>query len=169
MNSEYTILFRKGSDGNVVNSFTQWGIVCCKVPFKAGGKTKDVAVRDWHDEHGEDAYIPTSLYYEAYDAEFEFAYQGEELATSVMNLSLALTQIENFKHWLSGVSNSGASLCIYSPFSRIGRQGCYVKNISDESPCVMVKGRGTNIYHENVVTFKVTFRVTDPRTSVTLA
>ena len=167
--SAYTLLFRKGLSGDVVNSFSQWGIVCCKVPFKAGVKTKALPNRDWYDEDGDDTYIPTLLRHEGYEAEFEFAYQGEELASDIMNLGLALTQITNFKNWLSGRSgNSGADLCIYSPYSRIGRKGCYLLSISDESPCVMSKQHGNNLYHENVVTFKATFKVTDPITNITL-
>ena len=48
MESRYTLMFQKGE--TVVNSFTQWGIVCCKVPFKAGGKTKELSKQDWHDQ-----------------------------------------------------------------------------------------------------------------------
>ena len=90
-----------------------------------------------------------------------------------MNLSMALTQIDAFKKWLTGNDGqsdegTGASLAIYSPFSTIGRKDCYLVSISDEEPCVIAKGRGTNIYNENVVTFKATFKVTDPVTNVTL-
>ena len=79
MDNRYALLFQKGS-GSVVNSFSQWGIVCCKVPFKAGGKTKDLAKSDWNDEQGDDSYIPSKIMFEAYDAEFEMAYQGQERA-----------------------------------------------------------------------------------------
>lgn len=165
------LLFQKGS-GNVVNSFTQWGIVCCKVPFKAGGKTKELAKNGWQDEHGEDTYIPSKLMFEAYDAEFEMAYKGEELATNPFDLDLAFTWINAFKKWLSGndtTSGSGAELKIYSPFETIGRQGCYLLEISDEEPCVLTKQSKGNMYHENVVTFKVKFRVTDPMTDIVLS
>ena len=127
------LLFQKGS-GNVVNSYTQWGIVCCKVPFKAGGKTK-------------------------------------ELAMNPFDLDLAFTRINAFKKWLSGndtTSGSGAELKIYSPFETIGRQGCYLLEISDEEPCVLTKQSKGNIYHENVATFKVKFRITDPMTDIVL-
>ena len=174
MDAKNCLLFQKGS-GSVVNSFTQWSIVCCKVPFKAGGKTKELAKNNWYDEQGEDAYIPSKLMFEAYDAEFELAYKGQELATNPFNLSLALTQIKTFKKWLSGNNDptnypngTGAALKIYSPFATIGRQGCYLLEISDEDPCVMTKQDGANVYHENVVTFKVKFRVTDPMTDITL-
>lgn len=169
--TETYLLFKRGESGEVVNSFLRWGIVCCKVPFKAGCKTKSLATRNWSDEDGEDAYVPSQLRYESYDAEFEFAYKGEELASNVMNLGLALTQIELFKTWLSGKDGDvyGASLSIYSPYSCIGRQGCYLLSISDEAPCVIPKQHGSNLYHENVVTFKATFRVTDPVNNVILA
>lgn len=169
---ESYVLFRKGSDGEVVNSFSRWGIVCCKVPFKAGCETKDLAAYSWYDEDGEDTYIPSQLRHKAYNAEFEFAYKGDELAIDAMNLGLALTQIDRFKDWLSGkdgVTPTGSSLSIYSPFSRIGRQGCYLVSISDEAPCVISKQHGSNLYHETVVTFKVTFKVTDPVTDITLS
>ena len=122
------LLFQKGS-GNVVNSYTQWGIVCCKVPFKAGGKTKELAKNGWQDEHGEDTYIPSKLMFEAYDAEFEMAYKGEELATNPFDLDLAFTRINAFKKWLSGndtTSGSGAELKIYSPFDFNKCNKCYV-------------------------------------------
>lgn len=171
MNDRYTLLFKKGNAATV-NSFIQWGIVCCKIPFKAGGKTKDLAKRDWYDEHGDDSYIPSKLMFEGYDAEFELAYQGQELATNPFNLSKAFTQIDAFKKWLSGNDNpngSGAELKIYSPFSTIGRQGCYLLEILDEDPHVMTKQENGNVYNENVVTFKVRFRVTDPMTNITLS
>lgn len=171
MDNRYTLLFQKGSD-SVVNSFTQWGIVCSQVPFKAGGKTKDPAKREWPDEHGEDAFVPSNLMFEAYDAEFEMAYAGKELATNPFDLDLAATQIDAFKKWLSGNNSTpgtGAELKIYSPFSTIGRQKCYLQEISDEDPHVQTKYEAGNTYHENVVTFKVKFRVCDPFTNVTLS
>lgn len=169
MDSRYALLFKKG-DGSVVNSFTQWGIVCCKVPFKAGGKVKEFAEHDWKDENGADTYFPNKAVFEAYDAEFEMAYYGKELATNPFDLSLAFEQITAFKKWLTGndtAAGSGTELKVYSPFSTIGRT-CYLLEISDESPHVQAKQENGNLYNENVVTFKVTFRVTDPMTNITL-
>lgn len=166
MDARNTLQIQKGS-GSVVNTFTQYGIACLQVPFKAGGKTKDPAKREWFDEHGEDTYLPNKLMFEAYDAEFELAYCGKELASNPFNLSLAMTQINAFKKWLSGndtSEGSGAELKIYSPYSTIGRQGCYLIEISDEDPHLQTVQSGSNIYHENVVTFKVKIRVTDPVT-----
>jgi len=171
MDARNTLLIKKGS-GSVVNTYSQWHIACIHVPFKAGGKTKELPKRDWFDEHGEDVYFPQQMMFEAYDAEFEMAYCGKELASNPFNLSLAVTQIESFKQWLSGNNLSGGSgteLKIYSPYSTIGRQGCYLVEISDEDPHLQTVQDGSNIYHENVVTFKVKFRVTDPITDITLS
>lgn len=170
MEDRNCLLFQK-EGGDVVNSFNEWGIVCRKVPFKAGGKTKEPAKRDWHDEHGEDSYIPPKLMFEAYDAEFELAYKGQELASNPFNLSLAFQRIDAFKRWLSGndtTAGSGAEYKIYSPYSSIGRQRCYLLEISDEEPHLQLKEEGGNLYHENIVTFKVKFRVKDPMTNITL-
>lgn len=170
MENNYTLLFQKGN-GAIKNSFTEWGIVCCKVPFKVGGKVKSLAKTDWKDEHGEDVYFPAKSMFEAYDAEFEMAYKGQELASNPFNLSQAVTNIENFKKWLTGndtTNGSGTELKIYSPYANVGRKG-YLAEINNEEPCLQVKGSGDNVYNETVVTFKVKFRVTDPMTQIVLS
>ena len=168
MDGKYTLKFKKEGSETVKDSFSEWGIVCCSVPFKAGRKTKQLASRNWHDADGEDTYIPSQLMLEAYDAEFEMAYHGEELSSNGFNLSKCFQAMESFGKWLSGDGDEGASLSIYSPYSTIGRQGCYLLEIGSEEPCVMLKQTEGNLYNENIVTFKVKFRVTDPATNITL-
>ena len=173
MEARNILLIKKGDV--VKNTYTEWNIACCNVPFKTGGKTKALSVRDWKDEHGEDAYIPAKLMFEPYDMEFEMAYVGKEVATNPFDCSLALEKIDAFKKWLTGSDDltnhpngTGASLTIYSPYTTIGRQGCYLLEVSDEEPHVQLKQEATNMYNENVITFKLTFRVTDPTTNVTI-
>lgn len=168
MQDRHTLLFKKEGSSSVINSYDQWGIVCSKVPFKAGGKTKELPKRDWHDEQGDDTYMPSTLMFEGYDAEFELAYKGQELASNPFDLDLAFTKIDEFKHWLAGTNDGITEMRIYSPYSTIGRLGCYLLEISDEEPVVMTKYEKGNDYHENVVTFKAKFRVKDPITNITL-
>ena len=168
MDAKYGLIIKRGSD-STVNTFTRWGIACVKIPFKAGGNVKSPAKRDWFDEHGEDAYIPNKLMFEAYDVEFEVACV---INGNVWNLSQSFAKIDSFKKWLSGNdtnAGSGAELKIYSPYSTIGRQGCHLLSISDEEPHLQLKTESGNIYKENVLTFKVKFRVTDPMTNIELS
>lgn len=169
MDNRCSLLFQK-EGGEVVDSFSAWGIVCLKVPFDAGGKVKELPKRDWSDEDGYDVFVPSKLSFEGYESEFELAYKGQELSTSPFNLSLAFSRIDAFKKWLSGHDSSSpsASLSIYSPYSDIGRRDCYLSSISDESPHLQLKGENGNVYNETVVTFKVKFWVNDPVTNIVL-
>ena len=167
MDANYGLRIKRGS-GAVVNTFTQWGIACMKVPFDIGAKTKDLPKRNWYDEHGDDTYIPSKMMFEAYDTEFELACV---VTGSAWNLSPALSKIDAFRKWLTGNDTdggSGAELSIYSPYSTIGRQGCYLLDFSNEDPVVQLSQSSGNVYKENVVTFKVKFRITDPITNITL-
>ena len=167
MDAKYGLIIKRGS-GSPVNTFTRWGIACIDIPFNGGGKTKSPAKREWFDEHGEDTYLPSKLMFEAYDAEFEVACV---IDGNVWDLSQSFERIDSFKKWLSGndsTAGSGVELKIYSPYSTIGREGCYLLEISDEEPHLQLKSQSGNIYKENVLTFKVKFRVTDPMTNITL-
>ena len=167
MDAKYGLIIKRGSEA-AKNSFTEWGIACANVPFKAGGKTKELPKRNWYDEQGEDTYLPKKLMFEAYDAEFEVACVVPENA---WNLSAGFSRIDTFKKWLSGndtQNGSGASMQIYSPFSGIGRKDCYLLEISDEEPHLQLKEQAGNVYNENVLTFKIKLRVTDPMTNITL-
>lgn len=168
MNAKYGLYIKKGND--IRNTMSVWNIGCISIPFRVGGTVKELAKRDWPDEHGEDVFIPAKLPFEAYDAEFEMAYVGKELASNPFDVSLACSQIDNFKKWLSGNDSdegTGAELSIYSPYTTMGRK-CYLKEISGEEPHVQLKQENGNLYNENIVTFKVTFRVIDPMTNVSL-
>lgn len=171
MDSRNALLFKKG-DGAVVNSYTEWNIACCKAPFSTGGKAKELPKREWHDEHGDDVYIPKKLMMEGYDVEFELACV---VNSDNFNLAGALSKIDAFKKWLTGNDDltkhpegTGAGFQIYSPYSTIGRQGCYLLEISNEEPHLQMKQTKGSLYNENVLTFKVKFRVTDPMTNITL-
>ena len=167
MEEIHTLYIQRGSV--LKSTFAEWGIVCTAPSFVTGDSVKDLPSRSWPDEHGDDTYMPQQLRFEAFDADFEFAYKGEELASNPFDVHLCMSRVEAFKRWLAGNNNDGAgtSLSIYSPYTRTGRRGCYLKKFSDKAPLVQLKGVSGNTWNENVVTFKVTFRVTDPMTEMT--
>lgn len=150
----YSIYFKKGN-GNVIDTNVQWGIVCKEFPFVLYGESKELSKRDWYDEDGEDTFFPERLAMQAYDLEVEFAYKGE--------MDSANLAIRSFLDYLTGRDQAGGtSLMVYDTYTKIGRQGIYFKDIK---PDVFVR----NSSEGDVVTFSVTFRVTDPLTDITLS
>lgn len=152
-----TLLIRKTKNGgaqtSVISTLARWNIVCISFPFEIGGETKEPYNNDWKDEHGEDTYIPDVLKMKAYDVKANFAYKG--------SIGTAYMQIKSFKEYLNGKDNNGASLEIYHPRTGIGRQKCYMKSFADTD--------FTRSNIDDVLSFSVTFRVTDPDTDVTLS
>lgn len=154
MNMEYTLLLQKSKmDSPVKDSLTDFGMVCTDVPFMPCGETKDLPKRDWSDEDGEDTYIPDRIPLSAFDWGIGMGYKG--------GLATAQGALKKFTEYLTGKDGSGAELKVYSQFTGIGRQGIYFKGISDFD---FFK---TDI--DEVVTFNVKFRVTDPSTNVVLS
>lgn len=149
----YSIYFKK-ENGGVIDSQKEWGIVCKEFPFLLYGESKELPKRDWLDEDGEDVFFPNSLAMAAYDLDVEFAYRGV--------MDSANVAIRGFLDYLTGRDGSGANLSVYDTYTKIGRQGVYYKKVS---PDVFVR----NTSEGDVVTFTVTFRVTDPTTQITLA
>lgn len=151
---EYTLLFQKSKiDSSVKDSLVDFGMVCTDIPFMPYGETKELPKRDWADEDGEDTYIPDRIPLLAFDWEIGMGYKGD--------LSTAQGALKTFTDYLTGKDGSGAELKVYSQFTGIGRKGIYFKGISDFD---FFK---TNI--DEVVTFKLKLRVTDPTTDVVLA
>lgn len=98
--------------------------------------------------------FPEEIKLKAYDIEVEFAYKGA--------IGTANSKIESFLDYLTGKGDTGTNLKVYDTYTKIGRQGVYYKSI-DQDLFVRKSDEG------DVVTFKITFRVTDPRTPITLS
>lgn len=155
MAKPYAILFKKmKSDALVVDTFDNWGIVCKDFPFKLYGEAKELPSQDWHDEDGDDEYIPSELKISAYEVEVEFVYKGV--------LDTANTNIRGFLDYLTGKDGMGAELQVYDTYTNIGRQG--VRFVSVEEDVFWRQEEGGD-----VVVFVVTFKVNDPVTDIELS
>ena len=151
MNEPYSILMQKTTENAPVkDSLVHFGIVCTEFPFKPGGETKDLPKRDWPEEDGEDTYIPDKLPLKAYDLEAEMCYKGD--------LGTAYDKIMAFQNYLTGENGDGATLKIYNSHTGIGRQGLYLLEVGD------FEFNKSNM--DEVLTFPVKFRVTDPRIQI---
>lgn len=149
----YSIYFKRG-EGAVIDTQTQWGIVCKEFPFLLYGESKELPKRDWMDEDGEDVFFPSKLAMQAYDLDVEFAYKGV--------MDSANVKIRGFLDYLTGRDGAGSNLSVYDTYTKVGRQGVYVKGVKQD---VFVR----NTSEGDVVVFTVTFRVSDPMTEIVLA
>ena len=156
-----TLLMQKmTTNAPVVNLYKQWGIICTELPLPKI-ETKDLPSHDFAGENGEDTYIPSFIPVKAYDCVIEFEYKGE-LDSCYTNIYLG------FIKYLQGDkpdnddydSITEGGFKIYDRHNLIGRQKVYMKSFDPDELIHM-----TNDDH---LTFKLTFRFTDPTTDVVL-
>lgn len=142
--------------GPVVDTQASFRVVCQEFPFKHYPETKELAKRDWYDEHGEDVYVPSDgLKMEAYDMDVKFLYVGSQSQMS--------GDLKGFIKFICGKNSGGTPLLsIYDEYTKTGRRGVYVQNVDNE----LIAYDDMNA--EVIGQFKVKFRVTDPVTDVTL-
>ena len=142
--------------GSVVDTQKAYSVVCQEFPFKTLPETKDLAKRDWYDEHGEDVYMPTDgLKFKAYDMEVKFLYVGTQAQMS--------DDLKGFISFICGRNTGGAPMLkIYDEYTKTGRRGVYVTDISND--LIAYDEVNTDV----IGVFKVKFRVTDPVTEITL-
>ena len=151
----YSIYFQKSKPGSpVIDTKSQWGVVCKDFPFTIYGEAKSLPKRDWIDQDGEDTFFPEELCIQAYDIEVEFAYKGDA--------NTANNKIKGFLDYLTGKDGNGIELRVYDTFTQIGRQGVYFKSIN---PDLFVRKNDEG----DVITFNIKFRVTNPTTQINLS
>lgn len=135
----------------VCESVNEWGIFCKNIPFKIFDKVKEPASRSWHDEDGDDEYIPDDgLRLESYKMKIELACKKggstndvrSNIGTFLNHLKLGL-----FK--------------LYSSYTRVGRQNVRLESISDNA-------KWKSDENGEYLIFEVTFKVNDPVTDITL-
>lgn len=158
---------RSYTQGTLFDTYATWGIVCSKSPFRYFGDPKDVASRNWLDQHGEDVYIPSDIKLKKYDAEFTFLCNGTE--------SNVKFNVRNFLLFLMGMRSKkregkeevtipaiGARLAMFDEYTDIGWKDVRYKASSTDG-LVM-----DNADNEVILEFKVTFEIFDPYTEVNI-
>lgn len=150
---EYSLLMQKTKDGSTVkSSLADFGFAMCDIQWP-GEESQDVAVREWPGEHGEDAYIPPSgLKLKAYDLNVKLSYRGKP--------NTATPKFNALRSYLIGAAGDGAELQIFDPYWRKGRKAVYFKSIEIDESFKTNADEGLSV--------KLTFRVTDPISEITL-
>ena len=150
MTVEYTLLMQKtATDSPVKSLLDDFGFAVCDISWP-DEETQEVATRQWPGVDGEDAYIPPSgQKLQAYDIEIQFCYKGD-----VNTVDAAYKALRDY------LIGPGGFLRLYDPYWKKGREGVYVKKFHDSEP------HRSNI--DEVLSMKVTLRVTDPKTEIAL-
>lgn len=142
--------------GSVVDTYTQFNVVCREFPFNVLPKAKEAAKRSWVDEDGDDEFIPTDgIKIEAYEIDVTFLYSGDEEDMA--------SDLNDFISFIYGRNADGSPLlAIYDEYTGIGRRNVRVLEVSNElffyNDCEI----------DAISSFKVKFKVNDPVTEITL-
>lgn len=143
--------------GSIVDIFDEFAMGVEKFPFKESPEVKDVAHREWLDEHGRESYIsPDGLFLKDYDLDVDVICYG--------SLSDLHTRIENFLKFIKGENTNGsARLAIYDEHVGQGRKD------------VIYAGNENTLWYnedcddDRIARFTIKFHVDDPYTKVTPA
>lgn len=154
--------------GKPIDTLEKFNVVCEECPFVLFPERKDLPTRDWADQHGLDAYIPSVLPIKEYDLDVKFLYKRTRDGSNVTDDTVR-TEIKNFIKFLYGRVGSGVTgdtvmnprLAIYSEDTGIGRKDVVISKVGN-------KIFFHTDYDDDVVAdFEVKFTVMDPVTDVT--
>ncbi len=147
----YKIYIQSEADGAAVKeTIADYGMYCMDFPFKLLDNMKSPTSRSWYDEDGDDEYIPDGgLKAEAYKTTVKFGYKGEKG-----------TAPKVAREFLSYLRTAGL-MKIYCEYGDIGRKGVRLSEVGDDAE--LIQGADGDL-----LVFKVTFKVNDPVTDVTL-
>ena len=126
-----------------------FGVKVKHIPFKIFPDLKDLHSVSFHDEDGDDEFIPEVPRFKAYEMECEFFYKG-----------LHGTANSEIKRFLTYLAMDGA-FSIYDTYTGIGRTNVRYVSYSED---VLYRRDG----EDDAVVFKVTLKVNDPITDITL-
>ena len=148
MKDYFRIYMQKEGDGNEVkDSIADFGMYVSESPFKPCDAVKEPVKREWHDEHGDDEYIPKEgLYMESYENKVKFGFKGKAYGAN--------EKLKAFLEYLRG-----GMMKMYCEFNGIGRKNVRLKSI-DQTLYRNVSG------DEDILTISITFKFNDPTTDV---
>ena len=118
--------------------------------FYGGRELKEPAKREWHDENGDDEFLPSKPVYKAQEVEIQFACKGEIFSSN-----------KKLKDFIDYLANSG-SMKIYDEYNGIARRNVRFVSVSDAT--LYRKRKAT----DEALVFTVKLKINDPVTDVTI-
>ena len=143
-------LIQKLKDLAIVRDSEEFGVRVKHVPFKIFPEMKEVHSVSFHDENGDDEFIPETPTFKAYEMDCEFLYQGLHGTANV--------KIKEFLTYLS----TGGAFSIYDTYTGIGRTE--VRYAGYEEDVLYRKDD-----EDDAVIFSVKLKVNDPVTDIILS
>lgn len=146
----YKVLMQRETAGAAVtDTISAFGMYCMDIPFMMATKAKEPSKREWKDEDGDDEYIPVEgLKMSAYEMSVKFGMKG--------NKDTANKNLKAFLDYLRG-----GTMKLYCDYTKIGRQNVRFVSIGEDATLV----RDAN---GDLLITKITFKVNDPVTDITL-
>ena len=145
----YKYLIQKETEGSAVKDTAEdFGMYEMESKFYGTATVKDVAKRDWHDEDGDDEFVPSVQRYKAIDAEVKFGFKGDKYSANAA--------IKKFMEYLNG-----GTMKVYDEYNHIGRQNVRFQGISDDAELVRDKDG-------DILIIKVKLKINDPVTDIIL-
>lgn len=118
--------------------------------FYGNAAVKDIPTRSWHDEDGDDEFVPETYKYKSYEMSVKLACKGDSMSSN--------TTIKALKDYLSG-----GQFEIFDTFNGIGRQHVRFVEIPDDA--VLYRHY---LGEEECLVFTLKMKVNDPKTDITL-
>lgn len=152
-----TYLGASVTKGEVKETGADFSVYPSEIPFIMQGEMKDDAKRDWHDEHGIDAfYDNTEPPIKDYDLEIDCMAK----AASVEALRKC---VGDFVAYLRGDDGKGKVFAIYDTHCHAGRRNVRFLGYENQSYY------NFDSDDEKFIAFKIKMHVDDPKTEVALA
>ena len=142
------------------NTATEWGLVAKSNPYPALPKPKEPYKNDWKDENGDDEYV-ASVQYEAFSFDVQFYIKTYDTVTNnVVTKTAAVALREQVASFFTHIKSG--EFKVYDAYTGLGRQKVRYAGYAEEQGGFMTRDNWARLI------FKVTFKVNDPMTAMTL-
>ena len=118
--------------------------------FYGNTAVKGIPTRSWHDEDGDDEFVPETYKYKSYEMSVKLACKGKPMSSNAT--------IKALKNYLSG-----GQFEIFDTFNGIGRQHVRFVEIPDDATLYR-----HYLGEEECLVFTLKMKVNDPKTDITL-
>lgn len=146
----YKFYIQKEADDAVVKELgADFDFYEMECKFYGGNAVKDVAKRDWHDEDGDDEFVPDEQKYKAFEMQIKFGYKG--------GMYSANDKLKVLQDYLNG-----GTMKIYDSYNSIGRKDVRFVGISDDAELVRDTDDG------DILCVNIKLKINDPKTEVFL-